>query len=87
MSRLETFKPGKHPCSGVKHFYSLDGTSHKSPELVFRKLSNFLSVSHATKSCRYGTDSIGRNAGKVTTVAKRVLMYTHGMPKFTKNIE
>ena len=29
----------------VKHFYSLNGTSHKSPELVFRNLSNPLPVS------------------------------------------
>ena len=42
---LEAFKPGEHICSGVKHFYSLDGTSQKSPELVFRSLSNPLSVS------------------------------------------
>ena len=42
---LEAFKPGEHVCPGVKHFYSLDGTSYKSPELVFRNLSNLLSVS------------------------------------------
>ena len=42
---LETFQPGVHVCSGFKHFYSLDGTSHKSPELVFRNLFNLLSVS------------------------------------------
>ena len=43
---LEAFKPEtKHPCDTKKHFYSLDGTSHKSPELIFRDLPNPLSVS------------------------------------------
>ena len=32
-------------CDGPKHVYSLDGTDHKSPALVFRNLSNPLSVS------------------------------------------
>ena len=32
-------------CDNNKHFYSLDETTHTSPELVFRDLSNPLSVS------------------------------------------
>ena len=32
-------------CDNKKHFYSLQGTNHKSPELVFRDLSNQFSVS------------------------------------------
>ena len=32
-------------CNTKKHFYSLNGTSHTSPELVFRDLPNLLSVS------------------------------------------
>ena len=32
-------------CGGRKHFYSLDGTDHNSTELVFRNLSNPLTVS------------------------------------------
>lgn len=34
-----------HECGTEKHFYSLDGTSHNSTVLVFRNLSNPLSVS------------------------------------------
>ena len=32
-------------CNKKKHFYSLNGTNHASPELVFRDLPNPLSVS------------------------------------------
>ena len=35
----------KGGCNTKKHFYSLNGTNHISPELVFRDLPNLLSVS------------------------------------------
>ena len=42
-----------------KHFYSLDGTSHTSPELVFRDLPNQLSVSRNQElQIWYGQDWI-----------------------------
>ncbi|KAJ7388366.1 hypothetical protein OS493_038116 [Desmophyllum pertusum] len=40
---LKALQPGT-TCGTKKHFYSLDGTNHTSPELVFRDLSNHLSV-------------------------------------------
>ncbi|KAL9958345.1 hypothetical protein ACROYT_G035350 [Oculina patagonica] len=46
-------------CQKKKHFYSLDGTSHTSPELVFRDLSNQLSVSRNQElQIWYGQDWI-----------------------------
>ena len=50
---LEAFKGGK------KHFYRLDGTTHKSPELVFRNLSSPLSLSRNQElQIWYGQDWI-----------------------------
>ena len=52
---LKAFKDGT--CANKKHFYTLDGTSHKSPELVFHNLSNPLSVSRNQKlQIWYGHD-------------------------------
>ena len=44
VGELEALQPEEHSCGIKKHFYSLDGTSHTSPELVYRDLSNQLSV-------------------------------------------
>ena len=35
----------RNACPKKKHFYSLEGTSHKSPQLVFRDLTSPLSLS------------------------------------------
>ena len=46
-------------CLKKKHFYSLDGISHTSPELVFRDLPNQLSVSRNQElQIWYGQDWI-----------------------------
>ena len=46
-------------CGNKKHSYSLDGTSHTSPELVFRDLPNQLSVSRNQElQIWYGQDWI-----------------------------
>ena len=46
-------------CDNKKHFYRLDGTSHTSPELVFRDLPNQLSVSRNQElQIWYGQDWI-----------------------------
>ena len=46
-------------CDKKKHFYSLSGTSHTSPELVFRDLPNQLSVSRNQElQIWYGQDWI-----------------------------
>ena len=52
-----------------KHFYSLNGTTHKSPELIFRDLPKMVSVSHNQEmQIWYGQDWIncldGDNFGK-----------------------
>ena len=62
---LETFHG-----SVKKHFYSLEGTGHKSPELVFRSLSSPLSLSRNQElQIWYGQDwvdfSEGNNSGQV----------------------
>ena len=41
----EDLKSVRFGCNNKKHFYSLNGTKHESPELVFRDLPNPLSVS------------------------------------------
>ena len=66
---LEAFKALEHGCGTKKHFYSLNGTGHKSPELVFRNLSNPLAVSRNQKlQIWYGQDwkgcSENRNSGR-----------------------
>ena len=66
---LEAFQPSEHICGIKKHFYSLNGTDHKSPELVFRSLSNPLSVSRNQElQIWYGQDwkdcSENDNSGK-----------------------
>ena len=44
-------------CSNKKHFYRLDGTTHTSPELVFRDLPNPLPVSrYQEMQIWYGQD-------------------------------
>ena len=63
----EAFTTG-HPCT-EKHFYHLDGTDHKTPELVFRNLSNPLSLSRGQElRIWYGQDwkncSEKNNSGK-----------------------
>ena len=55
-------------CNQKSHFYNLDGISHTSPELVFRDLSNQLSVSRTQElQIWYGQDWIdcdeGNNSG------------------------
>ena len=46
-------------CDKKAHFYSLDGTSHTSPELVFRDLPNQVSVSRNRElQIWYGQDWI-----------------------------
>ena len=51
----EGFTTG-HPCT-EKHFYHLDGTDHKTPELVFRNLANPLSLSRGQElRIWYGQD-------------------------------
>ena len=44
---LEAFQAGDSTpnCITIKHFYTVKGTNHTSPELVFRDLSSPLSVS------------------------------------------
>ena len=37
----------KADCNNKKHFYSLNGTNHTSPELVYRDLPNKVSVSRS----------------------------------------
>ena len=64
---LKAFKDGT--CANEKHFYTLDGTSHTSAELVFRNLSNPLSVSRKQElQIWYGQDWIdcseSENSGK-----------------------
>ena len=59
-----------NPGNGKKYFYSLKGTGHKSPELVFRTLSNPLSLSRNQElQIWYGQDwvdvSEGNNSGQV----------------------
>ncbi|XP_078344738.1 uncharacterized protein LOC144630275 [Oculina patagonica] len=56
-------------CGNKRHYYSLDGTSHTSPELVFRDLSNPLTVSRKEElQIWYGQDWIDcsddNNSGK-----------------------
>ncbi|KAL9958365.1 hypothetical protein ACROYT_G035371 [Oculina patagonica] len=56
-------------CGNKRHYYSLNGTSHTSPELVFRDLSNSLSVSRKEElQIWYGQDWIDcsddNNSGK-----------------------
>ena len=47
-------------CNNKKHFYSLNGTSHRSPELVFGDLTNKVSVSrNQDLQIWYGQDWIG----------------------------
>ena len=46
-------------CGKKKHYYTIDGTKHNSPELVFRDLPNQLSVSRNQKlQIWYGQDWI-----------------------------
>ena len=50
---LEKFESFCHK----KHFYNLEGVGHKSPELVFRKLSRPLSLSRGQElQIWYGQD-------------------------------
>ena len=56
-------------CNKKKHFYSLKGTTHTSPELVFPDIPNKLSVSRNQElQIWYGQDwrdcSEGGNSGK-----------------------
>ena len=65
----EDMQATPNECDGRKHFYSLDGTDHKSPELFFRNLSNPLSVSRNQElQIWYGQDwadcSEDNNSGK-----------------------
>ena len=47
-------------CNNKKHFYSLNGTTHTSPELVFADLTNKVSVSRNQElQIWYGQDWIG----------------------------
>ena len=60
---------GASRCQNKKYFYNLYGTSHKSPELVFRDLFNPLSVSRNQElQIWYGQDWMGcfedNNSGK-----------------------
>ena len=49
-------------CMNIKHFYSLKGTSHKSPELVFGDLPDKVSVSRNQElQIWYGQDLKGCN--------------------------
>ncbi|XP_078370256.1 uncharacterized protein LOC144654006 [Oculina patagonica] len=64
----EDLKAHNH-CDKKKHFYSLDGTYHTSPELVFRDLPNLLYVSRNQEfQIWYGKDWIdcweSGNSGK-----------------------
>ena len=46
-------------CNKKKHFYSLNGTNHTSPELVFRDLPNKVPVSRSQElQIWYGQDWI-----------------------------
>ena len=55
---------GSSGCQNKEYFYNLDGTSHKSPELVFRDLSNPLSVSRNQElQIWYGQDWMGCSEG------------------------
>ena len=46
-------------CENENHFYSLDGTTHTSPELVFGNLTNKVSVSRNQElQIWYGQDWI-----------------------------
>lgn len=52
----EPFTTGHRNCR-EKHFYHLDGIDHKTPELVFRNLSNPLSLSRGQElRIWYGQD-------------------------------
>jgi hypothetical protein len=51
-------------CNKEKHFYSLNGTTHTSPELAFRDLPNPLPVSRNQKlQIWYGQDWIDCTEG------------------------
>lgn len=58
VENLEGLKPGvSKDCGTKQHFYSLDGNSLKSPELVFRNHSNPFSVSRSQEmQIWYGQD-------------------------------
>ncbi|PFX13086.1 hypothetical protein AWC38_SpisGene22858 [Stylophora pistillata] len=70
LKKLEGLKPGgSYPRGAKQHFYSLDGNSLKSPELVFRNLTNPFSVSLSQEMLIwYGQDwkdcSENENKGK-----------------------
>ena len=54
----------KGDCNTKKHFYSLNGTSHTSPELVFGHLTNKVSVSRNQElQIWYGQDWIDCSQG------------------------
>ena len=49
--------PFNNGCANKKHCYRLDGTDHKSPELIFPNLSSPLSLSRNQKlRILYGQD-------------------------------
>lgn len=57
-SAKELKKPNGYVCK-IPHAYSLYGTSHKSPELIFRDLPKKVSVSHNQEmQIWYGQDWI-----------------------------
>ena len=51
-------------CTNKKHFYHLDGTTHTSPELIYRHLPNPLPVSRNEElQIWYGQDWIDCSEG------------------------
>ena len=66
----------KADCNYKKHFYSLNGTTHISPELVFGDLTNEVSMSR-----NHGMDRIGSVVRIKKTVEQHVLMCMCGMLK------
>ena len=69
-------------CPAKKHYYTLEGINHTSPELVFHDLPKQLAVSRNQElQIWYGQDWIGLTPVKITTVAPHVLMCMRGMLK------
>ena len=64
------------------HFYSLNGTTHTSPELIFA-IFPFRCLCQAIMSCRYGSNRIGPIGVKRIIVEQHVLMCMRGMLKIT----
>lgn len=79
-SAKELKKPNGYVCK-IPHAYNLYGTSHKSPELIFRDLPKKVSVSHNQEmQIWYGQDWINCSEDH-NIVAKHALMCMHGMFK------